>query len=159
MLDSIPDIVAKRKDIIFFIGGQGKMYNYYIKKIKENSISDFANLIGYIPNEKSYLWFHASDIFVLPSLRETFPISIIEAMASGTPVIGSRVGAIPEIINSEEFGLITEPGNSKDLTEKISIALNKKWNEKDIIENTKKYTWYNIKKDILKLYQDIIKNT
>ena len=67
----------------------------------------------------------AADIFVVPSMADTSPLTVMEAMASGTPVVAFKTGGIPEII-SEETGWLAEQGNSKALAEKIEQAFQNK---------------------------------
>ena len=76
---------------------------------------------GEIDGEKKLDAFRKSDIFVLPSYIENSPISIIEAMRAGLPVISTTVGAIPEIILDNENGFIGAPGDTKKFTEKILL--------------------------------------
>ena len=110
-------------------------------------------MIGFIPDNKLNYWFHASDIFILPSLRETFPIVMLESLACGTPVVGSRIAALPEVFYSDDYGLLVEPGNPKDLSDKILESLDKKWDYNSIKNYSNTYTWDNIKNDILDLYE------
>ena len=67
------------------------------------------------------------DIFVLPSLSEGFPVVILEAMASGLPIIATSIGGIPEAVENGQTGFIVEPGNANELaTNIISLLKNDK---------------------------------
>ncbi len=64
-----------------------------------------------------------ADIFIQPTMNDCFPLSILEAMQYGLPVIASREGAIPEIIQNEETGLLVKKGDAHDLCEKIQYLI------------------------------------
>jgi glycosyltransferase involved in cell wall biosynthesis len=66
---------------------------------------------------ESYL--AASTIFVLPSVREAMPISLLEAMAAGRPCIASRVGGVPEVLRDGTNGLIVPPADAPALANAI----------------------------------------
>ncbi|MCM8826813.1 MAG: glycosyltransferase [Candidatus Omnitrophica bacterium] len=63
------------------------------------------------------------DILVIPSLREGLPLVMLEAMASGVPVISSKVGGIPEVIINGKNGILIEPANVRELAEAISVLV------------------------------------
>ncbi|MBN2470720.1 MAG: glycosyltransferase [Anaerolineae bacterium] len=63
----------------------------------------------------------AADIFCLPSLREDFPVSVLEAMASARPVIASRVGGIPDMVVDGETGLLFDSGDADQLVQAIRV--------------------------------------
>lgn len=69
------------------------------------------------------MWMRAIDIFVLPSYSEAFSNSLLEAMACGCAVIGSRVGGTPELIGEEERGLLFHSGDAGELARKISMLI------------------------------------
>jgi glycosyltransferase involved in cell wall biosynthesis len=60
--------------------------------------------------------YHEFDVFVLPSHTEGLPRVILEAQATGTPVIATRVGGVPDVINHGETGLLCDPHDPTDLT-------------------------------------------
>lgn len=154
LIEAIPDIIKNRKDVLFFIGGKGPIKEKLEEKIQNMGIDEYVKLIGFIPDEILPLWMNACDVYVLPSLRETFPIVMLEALASGKPVVGTKIGAIPEIIG-EEYGLLVEPANPKDLAEKILIALEREWNEKKIKKYAEQFTWERIKEGLIEVYKEI----
>jgi glycosyltransferase involved in cell wall biosynthesis len=96
-----------------------RMINIAKKLGVQNSII----VINRIPNNQLPYYFSASDIVVVPSLFENFPVVILEAMSSGKPVVASRVGGIPEAIKENETGLLFDPGNVSQMTEKIFYLL------------------------------------
>jgi glycosyltransferase involved in cell wall biosynthesis len=65
----------------------------------------------------------AADLFVAPSLYESFGLIFVEAMRWGTPVVGTRAGAIPEIIESGKSGVLVSPGNHLELADAIATLL------------------------------------
>lgn len=71
-------------------------------------------------------WMRRMDIFVLCSESESFPNALLEAMACGCCVVGSRVGGVPELIRDGENGLLFEPGNVAELTAKLSLLIDRR---------------------------------
>lgn len=106
------------KDADFVLIGSGENPDKKIVErfIKENNLKNI-HLHEFIPDAVSYL--KAFDIFVLTSIKEGLPYTILEAMLSGIPVMSTNVGGIPEIINNNINGILIEPKNSQQLTEKI----------------------------------------
>ncbi len=67
---------------------------------------------------------HGCEVFVLPSRSEPFGIAIIEAMACGKPVVATKTGGIPEIIENGHDGLLVEPDNAAELADAIQRLMN-----------------------------------
>lgn len=68
-------------------------------------------------------WLRGMDIFVLSSDSESFPNALLEAMACGCCVIGSKVGGVPELIQDRENGLLFHSGDAEDLAAKLTEAI------------------------------------
>lgn len=89
----------------------------------ELGVVDRIRLPGPARGAEKEAWFAQSSIFALPSHIEGQPISILEAMAAGLPVVASRVGAIPTMIESERSGLLVDPGDVEGLAGAIDRLL------------------------------------
>jgi glycosyltransferase involved in cell wall biosynthesis len=64
-------------------------------------------------------WILCMDVFVLPSLTEGTPISLLEAMAYGVPVIASAVGGVPQVIKHGESGILVSPGKAEEISNAV----------------------------------------
>jgi teichuronic acid biosynthesis glycosyltransferase TuaC len=157
LIEAMKFVIKEKKDVLCLIGGTGPLAKQLQKQIKRLGLEKYVQLCGFIPNEKIAYYMNGADIFVLPSLSEGNPTVMFEALGIGLPFIGTKVGGIPEIIISENFGLLVEPQNPKDLAEKIIIALNKKW-EQDLIRTyAQQFSWDNIARQTLNIYE-LVKN-
>jgi glycosyltransferase involved in cell wall biosynthesis len=98
----------------------------YLQKLKERvgeSLRQSVSFVGTISHEQIAAEMRNAAMLVQPSLYETFGMPVIEAMASGLPVITSRVGGLAEIVSDGETGLFVEPGNSLQLAEALMTLL------------------------------------
>ncbi len=158
LIESIFKIRDKQRDILCLIGGKGPYKAELEDKISELGLQKNVRLLGFIPDSQINLWFNAADIFVLPSLSEGNPTVMFEALGVGLPFVGTKVGGVPEIITSEDYGLLVEPANPQDLAEKILIALDKSWDNKKIKKYAEQFTWENIAKETVEIYENAIRN-
>lgn len=112
------------------------------------NIEQYITFIGKVPNEKVPEYMGASDVFVLPSLSESFGIVNLEAMASGLPIIATNVRGLPEIIKNGENGFLVEPKNPEGIAEKVLLLLEDDELGERISNNNRgevrKYSWENV---------------
>ncbi|AKB70026.1 glycosyltransferase [Methanosarcina mazei] len=152
LIDAIKIILKSNPDILCVIGGSGPLKKKLEKQIHDLKLNNHVLLAGFIQEEQLPIWINACDIFVLPSLSESFGIVQIEAMACGKPVIATYNGGSEEIIISDEYGLLVDPRNAYDLAQKIEIALNKQWDKEKILKYAEQYQWENIASRIVSVY-------
>ncbi|EEB74560.1 glycosyltransferase family 4 protein [Thermococcus sp. AM4] len=146
-------------DGTLLIAGQGSMLPLLKERARLLGISKKVRFLGRVEYSELPLYYRASDVFVLPSLSEAFGIVLLEAMASGTPVIGTSVGGIPEIIDG--CGIIVPPGNAKKLAEAINLILGNQNIEKRFGRLGKRrvekvYDWNVVVGKIEALYRDVL---
>ncbi len=84
-------------------------------------------------------WYHYFDAYALPSVtRESFGITLVEAMASGIPVVASRIGGTSEIITHQLTGLLAKPGDSQDLADQLLWLFNNRGQVRQMIVRARK---------------------
>jgi glycosyltransferase involved in cell wall biosynthesis len=113
---------VKRKDRVEVnLVGEGELFEEIRAQVEGRGLSPIVNFWGKVSNDRIGEVFGHTDVFVLPSIwPENQPITITEAMATRTPVIGSRIGGIPELVQEGRTGYLFEPGDAQDLAEKMS---------------------------------------
>ena len=155
LIEAISHIVKKRKDILCVIIGAGKLRTTLESQIRSLGLEDYILLAGGKPHDEIPIWMNSCDLFVLPSLNEGNPTVLPEALGCGKPFVGTRVGGVPEVITSGEYGLLVEPADSEDLAEKILVALDRVWDRDLILQYAEQYTWENIAKAIIDVYLSV----
>lgn len=150
-----------------WIVGEGGMRSELETEAAKLQIADQTTFWGRQPNEKLPDFFAASSIFVGPSLvdstgdTEGQGVVFLEAFASNTPVIASRVGGIPDVIKHEESGILVSPKNSDELSRAISRLLNDSKLRIKIAETGNSvvreiYDWESISKRFRELYNSVL---
>lgn len=158
LIDAMNIVLKKRNDVILMIIGSGPLKEQLQKKITRLCLNGKILLVGRKTHEEIPMWMNASNLFVLPSINEGFPTVIPEAMACGKPVIGTKVGGIPEAITHDGLGMLVNPKDPEALASAILEALAKKWKPETILEHAKTYLWSNLTKQILSVYQKALLN-
>ena len=119
LLEAAKIACEKRAELKVAIAGDGPLREELIALVDKLGLGEKVFFLGFVDDTRE-LFFDA-DMFVLPSLKEPFGIVVLEAMAASLPVIATRAGGVPDIIDQDE-GILVEPGDPKELADNI-IAL------------------------------------
>jgi len=106
--------------------GDGPLMRPLESLVHEYSLADRVRLLGRRPNAEVAVWVSAADVLCLPSLREGCPNVVLEALASGRPVVASNVGGVPELLDKDN-GLLVPPGQPQLLGEALEAAVSRDW--------------------------------
>ncbi|MDR7666075.1 glycosyltransferase [Methanosarcina sp. Z-7115] len=155
LIESVSEVVKWRKDILCVIVGGGKLWKKLNQQIKKNNLDKYVLLTGEKPHDEIPIWMNACDVFVLPSIRESFGVVQIEAMACKKPIVATHNGGSGGILISEDYGFLVEPENSAELAKMILLALNKNWNADKIYTYSKKFALDNIKHELISIYNNL----
>ena len=80
---------------------------------------------------------------------------MFEALGCGKPFVGTKVGGVPEIITSSEYGFLVNSADPVDLSKKILLAFDRTWNQEKILAYAEQFTWENIAKEIEGVYRKL----
>lgn len=122
MPDIAEKIISKYKNVKFILAGSGE-----IEKLKDElenkNIEEYFYFTGWVKSKEKEKLLENSDIFFLPSYTEAMPMSILEAMGYGLPIIASNVGGIPQLVKDGVNGFMAKPGDTDIFSKKILFLL------------------------------------
>lgn len=119
-------------------------------RLLKEGLNERVVFTGYITYDELPAYYSQCDLVVVPSeIYESFSYTVAQGMACGKPVIASNIGGIPETINNGKAGILFEPGNIGDLTEKIEFLYHNGHKRKTIAKKARKHVLENYSIEIL----------
>jgi glycogen synthase len=122
LLDAVPMITRECPQTRFVLAGarHTSIDDLTLNQLLQvGEVARHVDILGHVSWRELTEWYRKASIFVLPSYYETGGISAIEAMAFGLPVVASRTGGIPEVVEDGVTGILVPPGDSKALGEAV----------------------------------------
>ncbi len=169
LLKLTKEMVIKKMEFKFFFIGQGvnklrdeiSLNNLSHKIILIDTSDNFDDNENQFPSTKIINFLLISDIFVFPSVLESFGVVIIEAMAAGLPLIANEVSGSKDLIHNAKTGFLSKKNNTDTFISKINLLTKDQKIAKEMrarsIKEAKKFDWKKISLKYLKLYEKIIK--
>jgi glycosyltransferase involved in cell wall biosynthesis len=124
ILNAIPQVVSQDQSIRFVLVGSEEMPGemaQLMEQVRKENLGSWVTFTGEVERNKTALFYSFADAYLLPSFTEGMPISIIEALRSGLPVISTRVGGIPDMIEDHVSGLLLNPGAPNEIAEAVLL--------------------------------------
>jgi len=109
LVDCFAEVTKEFENVTLTIVGDGVLRNEIEKQVQELDIANKVNITGVVSDVENYL--ANADIYVASSIFEGLPLSMLEAMASGLPIISTCVGGIPDIIKNGKNGTLVDVGD------------------------------------------------
>lgn len=154
LIEAMSYVVKEKKNVLLVIGGAGFLKERLECLVNRYALEENIQFRGFIPEEQLSLYYQAADVFILPTTAlEGFGLIILEALACGTPVLGTPVGAIPEVLGRLNQNLLfkdTKPismaqGILDFLSSPYKERYSPQWLRNYIKEN---YSWENMTSQI-----------
>ena len=132
---------ASPADTRLVLIGEGAERAALERQARELGVADRVAFLGPLPQPAVADWIAAADLLCLPSHAEGSPNVIVEALASGTPVVASRVGGIPDLVDDGANGVLVAPGDAAALAAALASALRREWDPARISSSIAHLTW------------------
>ena len=148
--------VRINRKLLVYIIGEGPLKSGLVELAQKLGVQKNIFFIGRKPHSKVAKWMNAADVFCLTSLREGRPNVIIESLASGTTVVATAVGGVPELINPEN-GYLAKPADSTSIADNLYEALTSARDPRQVANTVAHFTWEAAGKIYFKKIAQILK--
>ena len=160
-LDCLIDAVSRIKDtgVQLDIVGTGSIERQLKQLAKKREVHDRIHFHGYRSNSELVRLYNSADIFVQSSLSESINMALLEAMSCGLPIVASRVGGVPEIIQNGKNGILTNSGDSQDMAKAIRSliddpSLRSRISENNLAMIREKFGWNRVAERYQAVYEE-----
>jgi len=145
-LDSLPSLV---------LIGEGKERLSLESLVIDMKLTHNVRIMGSVSHASLPKWYRAADLFCLASSREGCPNVILESLACGTPVVATRVGGIPDLVNSPDVGILTDRSTGS-IAKAIRQALEKDWDADLISQYARRRTWEHVAGQVYDVFKSAV---
>ena len=156
LIQAMPELLEKHPDIGLVLVGGGND-NPLIQMAEQVGVRNRIRFEGFVPEAELPDYYRAADVFVFPSLLEGFGIVLVEAMASGLPVVSTTATAIPEVVG--DAGLLVAPRNENMLASAVSNLIEgedyDQWCNRSQARVQKNFTWPHTTHTLCSIYEEV----
>jgi glycosyltransferase involved in cell wall biosynthesis len=163
LIDGMPPIMKRFKNAKFVVSGKGQSDEMHklIAHAEKVGVKDNLIFTGYYPDKKLPKLYQAADVFAFSTFYEHHPFAVLEALASGLPVVTTWVGGIPETIESGKNGFLVEPFNVRQFSDRILFLLEHPAEAAEMGQRARKtivdqYDWRIVVKDAMEVYDEVL---
>lgn len=142
------------------LAGSGPEEHALMQLAARLGMTEAVTFIGRLDNEDMADIYNSADIMINPSLADNMPISVLEALASGVPVVSTNVGGIPYLVEHEKTAVLVPAQNPEAMANAILSLLNDPPKSSVMtragIESVRQYTWPNVRGCLLRIYEQVL---
>lgn len=143
-----------RPDLHVYMVGEGADRPLIEGAIQANNAASYIHTLSECAFDDVAVWMAASDLVTLPSYMEGCPNVVLEALASGRPVVATNVGGIPEIL-SNDYGCLVPPRDSAMLAQALASVLDKTWDAKAISSHESR-SWEAVAAEMFEIFETLV---
>ena len=155
LVEAVARLALKRPRVRCYILGDGAVRSTLVETIAKFNAGNVVTLVPSQNTAEVALWMGAANLVTLPSYNEGCPNVVLEALGAGRPIVATRVGGIPEIMD-ESCGRLIPPREVTALTEALEQVLNHPWDAQRIAAEHNR-SWANLADEVYALLQQAVR--
>jgi len=157
LLEAVSSLRAKHPDLLVAIAGKGPLAPLLRERVEKSGLEGNVRLMGFVADADLPAFYSAADVSIVPTVAlEGFGLIVAESLASGTPVVASRVGALPELLSEFSPDLLAEP-TAEGLAEVLDAVLSGRTTlptAQACREHTRRWSWAQVVPRLLEVYRE-----
>jgi glycosyltransferase involved in cell wall biosynthesis len=164
LLQALSHDTISDRPVDLYLAGEGPQLEALKALASANRLADRVHFLGKVAKDRVHLWMGAADMLVLPSYSEGRPNVVLEAMATGTPVVATSVNGTTELVSDGEDGLLFKPGDVAGL----AVCIRRLLNQPDLAAKlsvhgpekirTRGLNWLAHGRQLLSIYHQVLAN-
>lgn len=159
LIEAMPELIASHPDLQLLVAGPGEVED--VAATLPAEVAEHVTFLGLVSEADKVRAFHSADIYVAPQLGgESFGIVLLEAMASGTPVLASDLEAFRLVLADGQYGMLFSTGDPADLARGVSALLAdpeaRAAFSRAGLRRAKEYDWSTVARDVERVYDSVV---
>ena len=154
LVEAAVSLHPQRPKLHVYLVGEGPDRPLIESAIKANNAAGYIHALPGCAFDEVAVWMAAADLVTLPSYMEGCPNVVLEALASGRPVVATNVGGIPEIM-SDECGQLVPPRDSAALAHALASVLDRTWDAAAISAHRSR-SWNDVAAELLEIFESLV---
>ncbi len=159
LVEAFRRLAALRPESHLIMTADGPLRSDITAQVRDAGLNNRVLFTGLLNLNDVPLWIAAADTLVLPSLNEGMPLAVLEAFASGKPVVGTNVGGIPELITDRSLGILVAPGDPAAFAAAMAAAMDQSWDQDLLRARAAEFSWPSVIEKLLAVYQEVAAGT
>jgi glycosyltransferase involved in cell wall biosynthesis len=143
--------------------GSGPEQRSLLAQAEEIGVGGAVTFTGRLDNDRIAALYQSADVMINPSLADNMPISILEALACGVPVVSTDVGGVPYLVSHNKTALLVSPGDDQAMAEAVITLLRNPGLGDSLAKaghaEIHDYTWPRVRTQLLAIYNSVLANT
>jgi glycosyltransferase involved in cell wall biosynthesis len=156
LVEAFRRLSGRRPGSYLVMTADGPLRGEITDQVARAGLADRVRFTGLINLEEIPPFIAACDTLVMPSLSEGLPLAVLEAFASGKPVVGTTVGGIPELVSDGRFGILVPPSDPEAFAQAMEAAMDRTWDADLLRARAEEFSWPIVVDKLFAVYKEIV---